>query len=118
MFTPVTFERLYAGSVFKLIGIGLTFSIVPLSVVVGVLALFGGLPLAWNAKQIVGVWGLALVPVCGIVLTLAATLVIGIPCVIGLWLYSQIRPIVLWGKNVQYESEAAAVPAMERAATP
>lgn len=118
MFTPVTIERLYAGSVFKLIGIGLTFSIIPLSVVVGVLALFGGLPLAWNAKQIVGVWGLALVPVFGIVLTLAGTLVIGLPCVIGLWLYAQIRPIVLWGKNVRHESDAAAVRTITAQARP
>ena len=105
MFTPITVDRLYAGSVFKLIGIGLTCSIVPLSFLVGVLALFGGVAPTWNAKQIVGMWGLALCPLAGILLTLMLTFVLGMPCVVGLWIYSKFRPIVLWCKNVVHEAD-------------
>jgi hypothetical protein len=111
MFTSVTVDRLYAGSVFKLIGIGLTCSIIPLSFVAGVLALFGGVALTWNAKQIVGVWGLALCPLLGVLLTLALTFAVGIPCVAGLWLYSKFRPIVLWARNVVHDPEATEITA-------
>jgi flagellin-like protein len=100
MFTSVTVERLYAGSVYKLIGIGLTCSVIPLSLLVGVLALFGAGSLTWNDKPIVGLWGLALSPVFGLLLTLVLTFVLGTACVLGLWLYSKFRPLVLWGRNV------------------
>jgi hypothetical protein len=105
MFTSVTVDRLYTGSVYKLIGIGLTCSIVPLSFLVGVLALFGGVALTWNAKQVVGMWGLALCPLAGVLLTLVLTFAVGTPCVIGLWVYSRFRPIVLWCKNVIHDAD-------------
>lgn len=118
MFTSVTVDRLYPGSVLKLIGIGFTFSIIPLSFLVGILALFGALPVAWNAKQIAGMWALALYPLAGVLVTLVATFALGFPIVIGLWLYSRIRPIVLWGKNVQHDPEEIEGATLERAVTP
>jgi hypothetical protein len=117
MFTSVTVDRLYTGSVFKLIGIGLTCSIIPLSFLMGVLALFGGVALTWNAKQIVGMWGLALCPLLGVLLTLVMTFVLGTPCVVGLWIYSKFRPIILWGRNVVHDPEATQGP-FDRPITP
>lgn len=111
MFTPVTVERLYAGSVFKLIGIGLTCSLVPLSVVGGLLALVGAWTVTWNARPIGGMWGFALAPVCGVLLTLVLTLVIGTACAAGLWIYSRFRPVVLWVKGF---AQVAQVPGQSR----
>lgn len=99
MFTSVTVERLYAGTVFKLIGIGLTCSIVPLSVLAGLFALVGGGAVTLNARPIGGMWGFALAPLCGVVVTLLLTFFVGMACVAGLWIYSRFRPVVLWGKN-------------------
>ena len=99
MLTPLTIGRLYAGTVYKLVGIGLTCFIVPLSLLLGVLALFGVGTVSWNAKPILGAWGLALYPVFGMILTLVLTLTVGTACVAGLWLYSKFRPLVLWARN-------------------
>lgn len=99
MFTSVTVERLYVGSVYKLIGIGLTCSLVPLSLLLGVLALFGASTVSWNGRPVMGMWGLALSPVIGVLLTLMLTFILGTACVAGLWIYSRFRPLVLWGKD-------------------
>ena len=104
MFTSITVGRLYVGSVYKLIGIGLTFSVVPLSLVAGALALFGVSTITWNSRPIVGAWGLALYPVFAILLTLVLTFAVGTACIAGLWLYSKVRPLVLWGRNVLVEA--------------
>jgi hypothetical protein len=99
MFTSVTVERLYSGSVYKLIGIGLTCSVVPLSLLMGVLALFGASTVTWNDRPIMGMWGLAFSPLIGILVTLLLTFIVGTACVAGLWIYSKFRPLVLWGKD-------------------
>jgi hypothetical protein len=98
-FMSVTIDRLYAGSIYKLIGIGLTCCLVPFSLVLGLLSLTGLLTFSWNAKPIMGLWALALSPVAGVLVTLALTFTVGSACVLGLWFYSKFRPIVLWGRN-------------------
>jgi hypothetical protein len=100
MFTSITVGRLYIGSVYKLIGIGLTCSIVPLTLLAGIVALFGVSTVTWNAKPISGAWGLALYPVFAVLLVIGMTFVTGTACIAGLWLYSKFRPLVLWGRNV------------------
>jgi hypothetical protein len=102
MFTSVTVERLYSGSVFKLIGIGLTCSLLPVSFLAGLLTLFGPWTITWNEKPIAGMWGVALAPVLGVLLTLLLTFVLGTACAAGLWVYSKFRPLILWGKEFAY----------------
>jgi hypothetical protein len=106
MFTSITVARLYVGSVYKLIGIGLTCCVVPLSLLAGALAMFGLSTVTWNAKPIAGAWGLALYPIFGVFLTLVLTFVVGTACVAGLWLYSRFRPLVFWGRDVLVERPA------------
>lgn len=105
MFTSVTVDRLYGGTVYKLIGIGLTCSVIPFSLLMGIFALFGANTVSWNAKPIVGMWGLALSPVIGVLLCVVLTFVLGTACVVGLWVYSKFRPVVLWGRNFVNESD-------------
>ena len=99
MLTPLTIGRLYAGTVYKLVGIGLTCSLVPLSVLLGILAFFGVGPVSWSAKPLQGALGLALYPVLGVILAVVLTFTVGSACVVGLWLYSKFRPLVLWASN-------------------
>jgi hypothetical protein len=103
MFTSITVGRLYVGSVYKLIGIGLTCFVVPLSLLAGALAMFGASTVTWNAKPVAGAWGLTLYPIFGVLLTLVLTFAVGTACVAGLWLYARFRPLVLWASNVQVE---------------
>lgn len=106
MFTSVTVGRLYVGTIYKLIGIGLTCSLLPISLAMGILALFGAGTVTWNARPIVGMWGLALSPVIGILLTLVLTLLVGTACAAGLWVYSRFHPIVIWGDVIEEPGES------------
>ena len=108
MFTRISLTRLYVGSVYKLVFIGLTFSMLPLSIVFGVLALFGGNTVQWNGQAVQGVAGLLLSPVIGVMVVGIFTAFLGTACVVGLWLFSKMRPLSLWAKDVSHHANEAA----------
>lgn len=108
MFTRISLTRLYVGSVYKLVFIGLVFSLLPLCVVFGVLAGFGFNTVQWNGRQVYGVMGFVLGPVVGILMTGFLTVALGTACVFGLWLFSKFRPLSLWARNVTHHADESA----------
>ena len=100
MFTHLSLERLSVGSVYKLVLLGSAMSLVPLSLVLGICAFFGLSTISWNGAQVYGMNGLLLSPVIGALLSVFATAFLGTAMVVGLWLFSKVRPLSLQGKNV------------------
>ncbi|MFC3148625.1 hypothetical protein [Piscinibacterium candidicorallinum] len=88
-------ERIATGSVFKLLGAGLVFSLVPFATVMGVLALAGANTVTWNGKALTGFTGLAASPLIGFFLALFFTALLGVCMAAGLWLYSRFWPLEL-----------------------
>lgn len=108
MFTRITLSRFEVYSVYKLIFIGLACSLIPLSVVFGVFALFGANTVNWNGQPLHGILGFIASPLIGAFITLLFTGLLGTACIFGLWLFSKVKPLSLWGKGVRYHTEDAA----------
>jgi hypothetical protein len=108
MFTRITLSRLEVYSVYKLIFIGLACSLIPLGVVFGVLALFGANTVNWNGQPLHGFVGLIASPFIGAFITLLFTVFVGTACTFGLWLFSKVKPLSLWGKSVVHHAEDVA----------
>jgi hypothetical protein len=102
MFTRITLDRLYAGSVYKLIFTGLLCAMLPLAIIFGVLATFGANTVTWNGQTIYGVMALVVSPLIGLLSAGIFTLFLGTSCVFGLWLFSKFKPLSLWVKNVKH----------------
>lgn len=101
MFTMVRIKRLSAGSIFKLIAIGLACSLIPLSTIFGLLAAFGAQTVNWNGQPLTGLAGLAASPVIGLMLAGTGTVFLGSACALGLWLYSFVRPMRILVEDAQ-----------------
>ena len=99
MIEQVVVQRIAAGSVFMLVGVGLAFSIIPFSVLMGVFALFGSSTVSWNGSPIVGVQGLLASPFIGAFITGLSTLLVGAAMVFGLWVYSWFRPLTFFARS-------------------
>ena len=85
--------RLTAGTVFRLVGVGLVCSMVPFSLLMGVFALFGAETVEWDGKPITGINGLLLSPAIGLFISAIFTLIMGTAIAIGLWIYSFFSPL-------------------------
>jgi hypothetical protein len=108
MFTRLTLTRFDFYSLCKLLFTGFVCFFVPFGLIVGVLAVFGLNTVTWNQQSVHGLAGLAAGLGMGIVFTLMLTVFAGIPCAIGLWLYSKFKPLSIWGKEiVHYPADAA-----------
>jgi len=101
MFTETRIQRLSAGTVFKLVAVGLACSLLPLCILFGVLAAFGAQTITWNGQHLTGVSGLAMSPVIGLMITGIGTVLLGSACAFGLWLYSLVRPISILAKSIK-----------------
>ncbi len=108
MFTRISLTRLYVGSIYKLVFIGLLFSLMPLCIVFGVFSAFGANTVQWGGRPVYGVMGLLMSPVVGAVLVGFLTGFFGTACVVGLWLFSKFRPLSLWAKNVTHHADEVA----------
>lgn len=95
MYRDVKIKRISAGSMLKLIAIGLYLSIVPLSLLVGFLSLFGIGRVMWNGRPLYGVTALIASPFVGVFLATMLTAIVWASCSFGLWVFSRYRPIVL-----------------------
>lgn len=95
MFKPIRVRRLSTGTIYKLVAVGLACSLVPLSILFGVAALFGANTVTWNGQHLTGVTGLIASPLIGLFTAAIATLLLGSACGLGLWLYSLVRPITI-----------------------
>lgn len=94
-FREVKVRKISAGSMLKLISIGLYLSIVPFSLVVGVLSLFGIGGIMWNGRPLYGISALGASPFVGVFLATLSTAIVWASCSFGLWIFSKYRPIVL-----------------------
>lgn len=95
MFEEIAVQRISAGTLFKLTVVGIGFSFIPFSVLMGVLALFGAATISVNHQPLTGLAGLLASPFVGLGLTVVFTLFVGTFMMLGLWLYSTIRPLTL-----------------------
>jgi len=100
MYETIITKKLSTGSIFKLIAIGSLCSIIPISIFMGVFALFGANSITWNEKPITGIAGLAASPFIGLFISLVFTALLGIFVALGLWVYSKFRPIQIELKDV------------------
>lgn len=101
----VLITRLSAGSVFKLVGVGLLCSLLPFTILMGCTAYFGFNTLSWNNAPLKGVSGLIASPFIGMFMVAIFTMFLGSAVVFGLWVYSLIGPIEISYKEVPKPQE-------------
>ena len=95
MYEEIIVQRLSMGSLFKLLIIGLSLTFFPICILFGVMAFFGTSTIQWNNEYVYGLSGLLVSPVIGVMLVAMMSCFVGFATGIGLWLYSQFRPISL-----------------------
>lgn len=95
MFKEIAVLRISVGTLFKLVALGLTLSLIPLTLLLGIFALFGASTVNWNQQPVTGVSGLLTSPLIGLLLATAFTMFLGTCMAFGLWLYSKFRPLTL-----------------------
>lgn len=95
MFETLQIKRFSFGTVYKILFVAAIFSMVPLSVLMGLFAFFGAETIVWNGQHLTGLMGLIASPFVGIMLALIFTGFLGTLFACGLWLYSKVRPLSL-----------------------
>lgn len=90
--------KVKAGTIFKLLGIGLTIGLLLLFTLAGILSAADLSTLMWNGKPITGPKAIFIGPLLGIFLALIFTAIIGSISAFGLWLYSMFKPV-----EIEYE---------------
>lgn len=93
MFETIEIKRFSFGTVYKILAIASGFSMVPISVLMGLFAFFGAETIVWNGQHLTGLMGLIASPFVGIMLALIFTGFLGTLFACGLWLYSKVRPL-------------------------
>ena len=106
MFKEISVQRVSAGSLFKLAGLGLAFTLVPFSILMGCFSFFGASTITWNNQPLTGVSGLVASPFIGLFLAGLFTIFLGACMTLGLWLYSFFRPITILAKLAEPEGHA------------
>jgi len=101
-------SRLSAGSVFKLVGIGLLCSLLPFTILMGCTAYFGFNSLLWNGQPVTGVTALIAAPFIGLFMVAIFTMLLGTAVTFGLWVYSFISPLEIAFKAPPADPEQAA----------
>lgn len=95
MFETLQIQRFSFGTVYKVLFIAATFSMVPLAILMGLFAFFGAETIVWNGQHLTGLMGLIASPFVGIMMALIFTGFLGTLFACGLWLYSKFRPLQL-----------------------
>ncbi|MBL8469415.1 hypothetical protein [Methyloversatilis discipulorum] len=106
MFKEITVQRISAGTLFKLAGLGLVLTMLPFALLMGCLALFGASTVSWNQEPLTGISGFVASPIIGLVLAAVFTMLLGTSMALGLWLYSRFRPLTLLVKVAGTEAGA------------
>jgi len=88
-------RRLTSGSVLKLVLLGLLWGFLPLMLFAGVLVALGLGSMTWNGQAVTGIWAVVAGPALGLLMALLCTGLVGGVMALGLWLYSQVRPLTL-----------------------
>lgn len=108
MFSRFSVLRLSAGSIYKLLLVGLLSSFLPVGLLLGVFALFGADTVKWNNEPLHGVTGLVSGPLVGMAVALFFSAFIGTAATLGLWLYSKFRPLSLSAKGLRQDASSDA----------
>lgn len=95
MVEQIEIRRLTTGTVFKILLIGGMFSIIPFSVFMGVLSLFGASTITWNGQPLTGISGLVASPFIGVFIALVFSAFFGLLLSAGLWVYSRFKPLTM-----------------------
>ena len=88
----VLIRRISAGTVFKLVGVGLLFSLLPFTILMGCTASLGLNSLTWNGQPLTGITALVASPFIGLFLVAIFTMFLGTAMAFGLWVYSLLGP--------------------------
>ena len=91
MIREVEIVRLSFGTVYKLIALGLTMTVVPFGALMGVFALLGATTVTMNDRALTGLSGLVAGPLLGILMVVVFTVIFGTAIALGLWVYSLFR---------------------------
>ena len=95
MDNTITVKRLRSGSVFKFLIFGNLVFFLPLSLLAGVLSIFGASTITWNDQVVTGLPALLVSPLSGAMFALVVSVLGWISVFIGLWVYSAFRPLEL-----------------------
>ncbi len=95
MFESTTIRRFSFGTVYKILAIASCFSMVPLSIIMGLFAFFGAETIVWNGQHLTGLMGLIASPFVGLMLALIFTGFLGTLFACGLWFYSKFSTLEL-----------------------
>ncbi|WP_449447551.1 hypothetical protein [Thermomonas brevis] len=82
-------------SIFKIVGIGLFFSLMPALAITGIACGLGLLSMHYNGQVLHGWWPVVMAPVFGLFFVTVLTAFVSICMILGLWVYSLIAPIVI-----------------------
>jgi hypothetical protein len=104
----ISISRLSAGSVLKLVGIGLLCSLLPFTILMGCTAYFGFNSLLWNGQPLTGTTALFAAPFIGLFLVAVFTMVLGSSIAFGLWVYSFVGPMDIAFKAAPADTDEAA----------
>lgn len=100
MYSRFSVQRLSAGSIFKIMFVGLAASLVPLGILFGILAASGFDTVHWNGEALHGVAKLVTGPLLGLLSALMFSVFFGSAIAVGLWVYSKLRPLSLKEKDL------------------
>jgi len=90
------FQRMGAGSVYKLVFTGLACGFIPLCILCGIMALFGLNTVTWNGQSVTGPSALVAAPLIGLFLSLLFTALFGSVIALGLWVFSKFKPTEIY----------------------
>ncbi|MEH6556777.1 MAG: hypothetical protein V7459_03510 [Oceanicoccus sp.] len=91
----VDVKKICAGSVYKMIAIGLCCSFIPFFLLLGIFGAADMSALTWNRQPLTGFKAIFLSPIIGLLMALVFTAIIGGCTVLGLWLYSFFKPLTI-----------------------
>ena len=93
MSDEVLVSRFSAGTIFKLVAIGLGMIFFPLMFIVGVFSFLGAEIVTVNDAYVTGVYGFLVSLFIGAIMTFILTAILGLSITIGLWLFSKILAV-------------------------
>lgn len=91
----ITVSKLSSGTLFKIVIIGLLFSLVPLFFVLGLATWLGVGSIQWNGRSLHGLAAIFMSPLIGVLLAIMLAFLLGSLMALGLWVYAWLRPIRL-----------------------
>ncbi len=84
----IIIKRFTAGSLFKIVAIGCSISLIGFAVLMGFFALFGGHTVHWNRDSLTGIAGLIASPFIGLFLAALFTMFGWLGFALSFWLFS------------------------------